>query len=251
MLPLQAASTLSATQSATEASSSTRSASEAATTPVLPSPSESSSPSGVASASSTPLSPSCTNLVQDNGESDVDCGGPGGCALCVPGRICVYDSDCDESLSTTTGTVLLPGARDVVCDAASLRCTDVRGSRAAYNTSAGVPPPSAVAEACLELDAVPAAWLTSHVLAAVQTAIATTTPLTPPLAALGVIATRVMQGAGSGSSVRTNMTLLLITPAGSGLDSAAVASAFDAAGASLETAVAAGVAAALQEVCGA
>ena len=108
-----------------------------------------------------------------------------------------------------------------------------------------------MAEACLELDAVPAAWLTSHVLAAVQTAIATTTPLTPPLAALGVIATRVMQGAGSGSSVRTNMTLLLITPAGSGLDSAAVASAFDAAGASLETAVAAGVAAALQEVCGA
>ncbi len=38
----------------------------------------------------------CTDVIKNQGESDIDCGG-NYCALCLLGQSCVYDSDCDTS----------------------------------------------------------------------------------------------------------------------------------------------------------
>lgn len=72
------------------------------------------------------LSPHITHYVvlQDNGETDVDCGGP--CAPCAEGRACLYDADCDQSGSTIGGTVYKPGTTMVVCSASTNLCTDLR-----------------------------------------------------------------------------------------------------------------------------
>jgi hypothetical protein len=36
----------------------------------------------------------CQNGVQDPGETDIDCGGNGGCAKCADTKSCLIDSDC-------------------------------------------------------------------------------------------------------------------------------------------------------------
>ena len=61
---------------------------------------------------------------QDFGETDVDCGGP--CAPCAAGRGCLYASDCDQTGSSTDGTVYPTGTTMVVCAASSFLCTDLR-----------------------------------------------------------------------------------------------------------------------------
>lgn len=58
--------------------------------------------------------------MQDDYETDVDCGGKD-CAPCVTGRKCLYDGDCDSSLTSTSGTGYPDDTRMVVCETPSMK----------------------------------------------------------------------------------------------------------------------------------
>jgi hypothetical protein len=49
------------------------------------------------------VSPSCSDQLQNNGESDVDCGGP--CGACINGKMCSSYTDC-QSLVCNAGTCI-------------------------------------------------------------------------------------------------------------------------------------------------
>lgn len=76
--------------------------------------------SGVCGASNTCLAPTCKDGVQNQQETDVDCGGPN-CSTpttaCANGKICKVNSDCLESwcvIAGTTGTCTHPTCSDSV-----------------------------------------------------------------------------------------------------------------------------------------
>jgi hypothetical protein len=54
-------------------------------------------PAGLACNQHRCVPPVCADLIQDNFESDVDCGGPNQCARCPIGAACTVDSDCAEN----------------------------------------------------------------------------------------------------------------------------------------------------------
>lgn len=76
------------------------------------------------------VAPSCSDGIQNQGESAVDCGGP--CALCAPGRACTSAAQCSTNLCGTGGCPAGvarccqpdPCPNPVVCDAGDRRCSD-------------------------------------------------------------------------------------------------------------------------------
>jgi hypothetical protein len=100
----------------------------------------------------------------DGAETDVDCGG-GTCAACVTGRHCKVTSDCDQG-SGAAGLALAGSYTGpvVVCDAATLTCTDVHVATSAY---AGGVAPQFVSLTVAISGASPSAF-TSNVLVSVK-----------------------------------------------------------------------------------
>jgi len=93
-------------------------------TPAAASATGTPTPSGTGTSSSTPTPSStvapdtCNDNLINGGESDVDCGGNGGCSKCVAGLQCRVSTDC---IGAAGGTL-----SDAVCSDATHRCVDVR-----------------------------------------------------------------------------------------------------------------------------
>lgn len=100
----------------------------------------------------TPVTPTCTDLTQNGGETDIDCGGP--CPACLLGDGCLINNDCQSTVCTagictlcspgqmqSCGT-MLPG----ICALGTKTC--LAGGNA-YSACTGSPPQ---AETCNNLD---------------------------------------------------------------------------------------------------
>jgi len=60
--------------------------------------------------------PTCTDGVQDGPETDVDCGGSGGCPRCAPGKKCLVNSDCQtDPANPDAGPTCLMIGTSLIC----------------------------------------------------------------------------------------------------------------------------------------
>ena len=86
----------------------------------------------------------CSNGVKDNGETDVDCGGP--CDPCADGHHCVINNDCVNAIcksgackGPTCGDAVKNGAEaDVDCGGPCAPCTDGKSCNAPSDCAGGV-----------------------------------------------------------------------------------------------------------------
>lgn len=107
--------------------------------------------------------------VQDGSETDIDCGGPA-CVPCSEGRVCRYDSDCDQTGSTTDGTKYPASTIMIVCSTTTLVCTDLRAGVQAYN--AGEVP--LFVAFSLNVSALPVSQFSASIVLGVESTIAST-----------------------------------------------------------------------------
>lgn len=74
------------------------------------------------------LCPSCTDLVKNGGESDVDCGGAAtGCPRCIDGQTCALDGDCVEGSVCPASSICAKECTtndDCAGSSTTLTCTD-------------------------------------------------------------------------------------------------------------------------------
>ena len=74
---------------------------------------------------SLPPGPTCTDGIQNQGESDIDCGGP--CPRCVTGQTCASGDDCASAFcctgGPTPGTCRLPTFPPTACTAHDQCCS--------------------------------------------------------------------------------------------------------------------------------
>ena len=106
--------------------------------------------------------------MQNGFETDVDCGGPS-CTTCATGRHCLYDSDCDQTGSTTLGTIYPIGTTMIVCSSRTLLCVDLRAGSQAYRGNVTTP---GFVSFNLSVSLLSVADFTAPVIASVDTAIA-------------------------------------------------------------------------------
>ncbi len=95
----------------------------------------------------TPIpTPTCTDVIQNQGESDVDCGGP--CQTCINGKTCVLNADCTSDFCNGTKYCDTPVASTCgngICEAGedTTNCVEDCGIVGANIFACGVTIPSA------------------------------------------------------------------------------------------------------------
>ncbi len=92
--------------------------------------------------------PACSDTVKNGNETDVDCGGGGGCTKCADDKLCVVSADCASSVcSGDPATCQAPSCSDsakngsetdVDCGGTCAKCNDGLSCAAATDCSSGV-----------------------------------------------------------------------------------------------------------------
>ncbi|MDB4935655.1 MAG: hypothetical protein JWP87_2627 [Labilithrix sp.] len=91
----------------------------------------------------------CTDLVKNGSETDVDCGGAGGCAPCADTKACLVAGDCTSSVCDPVAlTCTAPACNDVVKNgnetdidcggACATKCADTKGCALGSDCASGV-----------------------------------------------------------------------------------------------------------------